>query len=214
MLRHRFLGMSLVVGLLTGLALLAVPGRAGPIHVGEIDGSFNVGPAGTGLTDIFLTGGTATSPQVPSFIFSVSGLELKSGPDHTFQIISPSPSAGGLPTLTFTDPSNLNHVATFDFATAFPSWDQSAAGAQPTSQAELFLASNTFPDLDFSAGFNWDYRMTGVTLNTDNTVNVASGATASFSLTSVPEPSTGVLMLCAGAIVLAGRALKRLRPAH
>jgi hypothetical protein len=214
MMRNRFLAVAAGLGLLGGLAVLASPGSAGPVDVSLnfIKGTYaEVSPAGTGLTDVFLSQGTATSPQVPGFSFGVSDLQLLSGPAMTVQIGSP---AAGPPMLTLDDPSKPNDMAVFDFPTMGSGWDH---GTNQTIDARVILAENTFPDLNFSAfqapeGGLFALTTTGVTVNADNTATVAPGATASFSLTAVPEPASAVLMLGAGAAALAGLALRRLRP--
>jgi hypothetical protein len=225
MIRNRILAIAAALGLLGGLALLAAPGSAGPIAPGPsgpgqpdiiavlvgIDGNYpHVGPVGSGLTDVFLTGGTATSPQVPAFAFGVSDLQLISGPDMTVQIGSPT---AGPHTLTLADPNMPADMAVFDFPTNGSDWHH---GSNQTIDARVFLASNTFPELNFSAflapeGGVFALTTTGVTVNADNTVTVAPGATASFSLTAVPEPASAVLMLGAGAAALVGLGLSRLR---
>jgi hypothetical protein len=213
MIRNRILAIAAVLGLLGGLAVLASPGSAGPVDISLnfIKGTYSqVGPVGSGLTDVFLTDGTATSPQVPGFIFGVSDLQLLSGPGMTVQLGSP---AAGPSTLALDDPSNPEHTAVFDLATRSQSWKCSTT---PTIDTRVFLASNTFPDLDFSAfkspeGGVLALTMTGVTVCAENTATVAPGATASFSLTAVPEPASAVLMLAAGAVALAGLGLRQLR---
>jgi hypothetical protein len=214
MSRNCFLAIAVVLGLLGGLALLASPGSAGPvdpIFMQRIDGTYQVGPSGTGMTDLFLTKGSATSPQVPGFVFAASDLELMLGPGGTVQ---PSNPATGQATLTLWDPSNTDHRAVFDSTEAAWNW-HSENPAQLT--ARFVLAANTFPDLNLNAfqspsGGVFALSTTGVTVDaSSNTATVASGATATFSLTAVPEPASAVLMLGAGAAALAGLALRRLR---
>jgi hypothetical protein len=212
MSRNHFLAISVVVGLLGALTLLASPGSGGPILIGEIDGKYQAGPAGTGLTDIFLTQGVATSPQLPGFRFAVSDLELMSGPGGTVLIGNP---AGGPPTLTLFNPNDPAQMAVFDFGKGPYYWGQGFNG-QPSVGARVMLAESTFSDLDFGpylrgAGV-FELTTKGVTVDSaNNTVTVAPGATATFSLTPVPEPATGVLMIGAGAAILTGVALRRLR---
>jgi hypothetical protein len=216
MMRNRILAVAAVLGLLGGLAVLASPGSAGPVDpitVTRIDGTYpQVGPVGSGLTDVFLSQGKATSPQVPAFAFSVSNLELMSGPGGTIQIGSP---AAGPPTLTLANPSNAGQMAVFDLPTTMYWGSGSHPGA--TLDARVFLASNTFADLNFSAfkppeGGEFALSTKGIEIDSfTNTVTVSPGATASFSLTAVPEPASAVLMLAAGAAALAGLGLRRLR---
>jgi hypothetical protein len=139
MMRNRILAVAAVLGLFGGLAVLASPGSAA-IFMNFIDGTYpQVSPVGSGLTDIFLTNGEATSPQVPAFAFSVSNLELMSGPGGTIQIGSP---AAGPPTLTLANPSNAGQMAVFDLPTTMYWGSGSHPGA--TLDARVFLASNTF----------------------------------------------------------------------
>jgi hypothetical protein len=113
---------------------------------------------------------------------------------------------------TLYDPSNPDHMAVFDFSKVSPSWPDFAG-----LDARVFLAENTFPDLSFSAfgspgGGLFALTTMGVTVDpSSNTATVAPGATASFSLTAVPEPASAALMLGAGVAALAGLGLRRLR---
>jgi hypothetical protein len=207
MTRNRILAVTAILSVLGGLVVLASPGSADPILVAFCDGSVRfVRPTGTGLTDIFLTQGTATSPQIPTFTFAVSELQLTSGPGSTVQISNP---ASGLAQLILSDPNNPTDMAIFDFSTTSYPWN--IPSTAPTIHAQVFLASNTFPNLDFSPSYNWDASFAGVSVNTDNTANVAPGATGSFTLAAVPEPASAALMVAAGASALAGLGLRRLR---
>jgi hypothetical protein len=121
--------------------------------------------------------------------------------------------AGAFPLIQITDTSGLAQIilmdgnpskeAVFDLNTSTDQWSlRPSAGFLATA----VLESNTIPGLDLSpflAGGILNFSTTGVTVDpSSNTATVSEGATGSFILSAVPEPSTGLLAVITGSLGL------------